>query len=382
MKIKRAVSLLNNWQESITSSLGLAMLLMLISLMIPTPGIAQNLLDSPQIIIIDADRDRLLVSNFGGQGPLVQIDPEGNQEYFVEAAGYVDGMAIAGDVVYGVGNNRKFYGYNLDTRQRVLDFTFPGSVSDYLSSVASDMEGSLFVSCPALHTIYKFRISDSTYSIFAQEDGLNRPNGILLERENDRIVVIDDSLRTSTIHAISLSDATVSDLLTANLHFPDGITRDAGGTYYVGGYYLPGLYRIDRDFSQAPEMFYVGSHMIYPTYDASDHSLLVTYYGDDSWGRVMLPGGILTGTVLLSPAANPEEVAITVGAITIHPDSTGLFTQTVPAGIFDVTASLDGYEGVTREDVEFILDQVTPLSFELNALYEDFRTGAQRRPRP
>jgi len=345
--------------------MGIEFFLILIFAVIP--AFTQALLNFPQKIVIDADRDRLLISNFG-DGALVQIDSEGNEEYFVQTADFVDGMDIVGDVVYGVGSNCKLYGYDLDTEEQVLDVSFPTGAGVYLSSVTSDSTGHLFISCPALHTIYKFRISDQSYWVFAEGNGLNRPNGILLESENDRIVVIDDSPGTSIIHAISLSDSSVTNLMTNNFDRPDGIVRDVVGTYYVGGYYLPGLYRIDEDFSQPPEMFFAGSHMVYPNYDSRDHSLLITYYGAHSWGRVMLPAGILAGTVVVDPQANLEEVEISVCNLTTNPDNTGMFSRNIPVGIFDVTASLEGYGSLTVEDIEFIDGQVTPLFFELNSV--------------
>jgi DNA-binding beta-propeller fold protein YncE len=137
---------------------------------------AQNLLVQPQKIVIDNDHNRLLVSNFG-DGSIVEIDEDGNLTYFAQNTDCTDGMEIS----------------------------FPTGTSVYLSSIASDSAGYLFISCPALHTIYRFRISDQSFWVLATGGSLNRPNGILLETENDRIVVIDDSQNTSTIHAISLS---------------------------------------------------------------------------------------------------------------------------------------------------------------------------------
>ncbi|MFC2102380.1 FlgD immunoglobulin-like domain containing protein, partial [Bacteroidota bacterium] len=164
---------------------------------------------------------------------------------------------------------------------------------NYLSSITSDSSGHLFISCPKLNEIYRMRISDQAYWIFAKDNGLVKPNGILLEKENNRIVVIDDSPGSSLIHAVSLLDSTVSTLASTSFDRPDGIVRDKYGCYYVGGYYLPGLYKFDADFSLTPEMFFAGSHMVYPTYDESDHSLLVTYYNDNTWVRVPLtPTGI------------------------------------------------------------------------------------------
>jgi len=101
---------------------GIAFFLIMIFAVIP--ALTQALLNFPQKIVIDADRDRLLVSNFGN-GALVQIDSEGNEEYFVQTAGFVDGMDIVDDIVYGVGDDCKLYGYNLDTEQQVLDVSFP-----------------------------------------------------------------------------------------------------------------------------------------------------------------------------------------------------------------------------------------------------------------
>jgi|WetSurMetagenome_2_1015567.scaffolds.fasta_scaffold21995_2 hypothetical protein len=252
---------------------------------------AQNLLDAPQKIVLDARRNRLLVSNYH-TGDIVQIDSAGNQSYFVQGAGFVDGLEIVGDTIYGVGNNRVVRAYNLVTKQLVMNITFSGSGSNYLSSITSDSSGHLFISCPALNTIYKLKISDGSYWVFVQNGGLNRPNGILLERDKNRIVVIDDSPGSSIIHAISLLDSTVSTLTTTTFNSPDGIVKDKFGNYYVGGYYLPGIYKFNSSFSQTPVIIFSGTNMVYPTYDYNDHSLLVTYYSSNSWARISLSTGI------------------------------------------------------------------------------------------
>ncbi len=85
----------NSGQTIGTSKPSLIMLLLLICFMSPVISNAQNLLHSPQRAIIDADRDRLLISNYGSGGSLVQIDSDGNQDYFVKRAG----MSVAVIVV-------------------------------------------------------------------------------------------------------------------------------------------------------------------------------------------------------------------------------------------------------------------------------------------
>jgi hypothetical protein len=251
-----------------------------------------QLLNGPQKIVTDAKRNRLFASN-GNDGKLVMIDSTGTQRHFIDTAGFIDGLEIVGDTIYGVADNRVIKAYNLITKQLVMNITLTGGVStNYLSSITSDSAGHLFISCPDLNAIYKLRISDRAFWTFAQNGGLNRPNGILLERDKNRIVIIDDSPPPSMIHAISLLDSTVSNLDTTTFNSPDGIVRDKNGYYYVGGYYLSSIYRLKPDFSGSPVPIYSGSHMVYPTYDYSNHTLLVTFYGANSWARISLPVGI------------------------------------------------------------------------------------------
>ncbi len=261
-------------------------LIVLLILIIPVNGYTQNLLSGPQKIAIDYKRNRLLVSN-ANSGDLIQIDSIGNQTYFVQGADFIDGMEIIGDTVYGIGSNRKIRAYNLVTKQLVLDITLPGSPSNYLSSITSDSTGHLFISCPLLNEIYRMRISNHSSWIFAKENGLNKPNGILLEKEKNRIVVIDDS-PDSKIHAISLVDSSVSTLYSTSLNRPDGIIRDTQGNHYIGGYYLEGMFKIDSEFNQSIELFFGGSNIVYPTYDEKNHAILITHYDANTWERVPL----------------------------------------------------------------------------------------------
>ncbi len=256
--------------------------------MMPVLASAQNLLHSPQKIVIDAPRNRLLVSNDTVTGDIVEIDSTGNQSYFVQGAGFIDGMEIVGDTVYGVCKNRKIKGYHLVSKQLVMNISIPGVLTKYLSSILSDSAGHLFISCPKLNEIYRLRISDQSWWIFAENQGLDNPNGMLLEKEKNRIVVIGDASIPSAIYAISLADSVVTPIMSITLNSPDGIVRDKFGYYYIGGYYLPAIYMTDPDFSQAPAPFYTGTKMVYPTYDERDHSLLVTHYNIDTWERIPL----------------------------------------------------------------------------------------------
>jgi len=250
-----------------------------------TYGYAQSLLNGPQKIVIDTKRNRLLVSNFNS-GDIIQIDSIGNQTYFVQGADFIDGIEIVGDTIYGVGNNRKVKAFNLVTKQLVFDITIPGLRSNYLSSITYDSAGHLFISCPLLNEIYRMKIKNQAFWLFAKDNGLNKPNGILLEKEKNRIVVIDDS-PNSKIHAINLVDSSVITLCTTSFNSPDGIIRDKFGNYYIGGYYLPGMYKIDSAFRRN-ELFFKGNNIVYPTYDIDKNSIIITHFDANSWECLQL----------------------------------------------------------------------------------------------
>jgi hypothetical protein len=272
--------------KNIIFQYGLIGFLLFQAFILPENGNAQNLLNGPQKISIDAKRNRLLVSN-ANSGDLVQIDSTGKQDYFVRGADFVDGLEIVGDTVYGIGNNRKIRAYDLNSKKLVLDITLPGAPENYLSSIASDSTGHLFISCPLTNEIYRLKISNHRYWVFAHDNGLIKPNGILLEKEKNRILVIDDS-PNSTIHAINLADSLTTTLYSSTLNSPDGIVRDRYGNHYIGGYYLPGIYKTDTEFRQSIGLFFSGSTIVYPTYDRRDHSLLITHYDANTWERVYL----------------------------------------------------------------------------------------------
>ena len=93
MNRKKNTQLLSIGQAVMRTKRKIAVFLILICLTIPIISYAQNLLDEPQKIVIDDEHNRLLVSNYGN-GALVQIDDNDDQSYFVQDAGFIDGMDI------------------------------------------------------------------------------------------------------------------------------------------------------------------------------------------------------------------------------------------------------------------------------------------------
>ena len=251
-------------------------------LFLPAVGRAQCLLAGPQKIVIDTAHNRLLVSN-NDTGDITQIDGSGTLSCFAARAGFIDGMEIAGNLVYGATNPKQIKSYDLDTGLPADSVMFPGTGD--LSSIVADNTGHLYISCPTTNTIYKMRISDRAFWVFVGGTALNKPNGMFLQEAKNRLIVVEDRWHPRIL-AISLMDSTVTTLTTTALSGGDGIAMDTYGRYYVTGYYLSGVYRFDPLLSHAPTIIFSGGGIVYPTYDKVDNSMLVTLYDANSWARI------------------------------------------------------------------------------------------------
>ena len=116
----------------------------------------------------------------------------------------------------------------------------------------------------------------------------------------------------------------------------------------------------------------IGTHTFDWVYvkDGSDGSTMIP--DDCAWvDYIIFPSitplvtGTIQGTVSLIPMTSPEDLEISVGAMNVNPDASGEFWIVIPVGNYDVTASLDGYETITIEDVVVLENQITPIGFEL-----------------
>jgi hypothetical protein len=264
---------------------------------------AQNLLQGPQKIVIDTERNRYIVSNWYGGGDLVSIDSLGNQSYFVENAEMTDGMQIVGDTVYGTGPGYSgtVRGYDLETGIQVMNLDLSGIGVEHLSSFVADSTGILIASERFGTRIVKIDPKTHNYWVFADSSIIDEPNGLLYEPEYNRLLVCLDQ-PYPPILAINLSDSTVSTLVSTNLGGSDGIEKDSSGDYYITGYDLPGIYKFDSAFSQPPELIFQGNYIVYPTYNQKNNSLLITYFQANTWGEVFL-----NPTNITDQENNPKE---------------------------------------------------------------------------
>ncbi|HPR18885.1 MAG TPA: hypothetical protein PLD62_11630, partial [Candidatus Cloacimonadota bacterium] len=75
--------------------------------------------------------------------------------------------------------------------------------------------------------------------------------------------------------------------------------------------------------------------------------------------------GTVSGTVSLIPTADPQNATVQIGSAICHPDVSGAFSLEVPVGNYTATASLEGYETISMDDVSVLENQNTSIGFEL-----------------
>jgi len=222
----------------------------IICLLQPVNASGQNLLSYPESIVFDEVNNRYLLSN-QGTGDIVEIDENGNQDYFVRYQYAIQGVEISGNAVY-VGCESRVKGYDLTTGTQVMNVLVPEA--ENLNDVVADTSGFLYSSDVWGNTIYKFNLTTHSYSPFATDDIFN-PNGLYFDAANNRLLLCSYRYN-SPIQAISLEDSTVTTLMSTDIDLCDGITADDYGNYYVTSWRTTAIYRIDSSFSDPPEWVY------------------------------------------------------------------------------------------------------------------------------
>lgn len=218
---------------------------------LPLPVSSQNLLRAPESVAYDSVYDRYLVSNWQ-TGHIVAIDNQGNQSYFVQNQYCKNGLHIAGNTVYVAGIDRGIKGFDLTDTSLVMHVMIDGMVN--LNDIASDTSGNLYVTDVYGSKIYKIRLSDQSYSVFA-DDGIIYPNGIHFDARHNRLLLV--SFRgSSPIQAIDLEDSTVTTIVNTGRHNLDGITEDNSGNIYFSSWTTTSIYVYDSLFTHPPELFY------------------------------------------------------------------------------------------------------------------------------
>ena len=236
-----------------------------------------------------------------------------------------------------------------------------------------DLEGNIYSYTPDYRIIHidshSGEMLAQTISI-AQEIPNNRTTfmgGTLsaLDGENTvRISYFDKNSREPTILDTSIVIGN-----SANSTVAPHAAVDAEGYLYISNYqntvycFESNLDIIWQDTFDRPDgpAISMDGHLII----CADNYEMKVYEGRGSGAT-----GLVFGNIFLNGGTgNVENVEVIAGSTTVNPDYTGMYVLELSPGIYDITASLEGYIPQTIENVEVQSSQpVGNLNFELEAL--------------
>ncbi|MEE9553513.1 MAG: T9SS type A sorting domain-containing protein, partial [candidate division Zixibacteria bacterium] len=198
--------------------------------------------------------NRYLASNWL-TGHIVAIDSEGNQSYFVTNEYCKNGLHIEGNTVFAACIDQGIKGFDLSDTSLVMHVMIDGMIN--LNDITSDTSGNIYVTDVYGSKIYKIRLSDQNYSVFA-DNGIVYPNGIYFDERHNRLLLV--SFRhNSPIQAINLQDSSVTTIVNTGRNNLDGITEDNEGNIYFSSWGTSSIYMFDSTFTYPPELYYTNS---------------------------------------------------------------------------------------------------------------------------
>ena len=211
----------------------------------PTITCADDLYNNPEGTTFDVSGRRWFVSNWA-DGNIIAVDSLGQQSVFSSYLESAAGMHIVADTLYVASPQGAMKGvaaFNLITGDLVRVLALPELTMP--NDLASDEAGHLYVTDSDGGRLVKIRLSDYAYSIMVS--GLSAPNGIVLDRNHNRLLIacIDG---TASINAVSLSDSTVTNIVTTELSDSDGLTVDDAGYTYFSDWISHSVYKFDPSF--------------------------------------------------------------------------------------------------------------------------------------
>lgn len=238
---------------------------------------AQNLLDGPECISYDAGHNRYLVSNYNN-GNIIAIDEQGNHSFFKQGLAHAFGNIIHENILY-VSDGTSIYGYDLDDPNiTVMNLFVPLAIQ--MDGMAVDDNNNLYVVETIGARIFKIDLQAQTYSLFVT--GLSqRPQDVVFDRSNNRLLVCS-WYDNSPIQAVSLTDTSVTNLVSTGFGNCDGLAIDGNGNYYISSWTTNSVYYYNSSFANPPILLsggHYGPSNIY--YDETNGVVAIPCFNTD-----------------------------------------------------------------------------------------------------
>jgi DNA-binding beta-propeller fold protein YncE len=209
-------------------------------------------LKNPESVAYEPKQNVLYVSNVNGKpdqkdqnGFISKVSPSNGS---IIELNWVTGLNAPKGIAFS-NNNSKLYvsditdlvEIDIASGKIIKRFNAPGST--FLNDVVSDNQGNVYVSDTGTNTIYKLDAklgnSSSTLQVWLQDPQLHGPNGLHIDNNRNRLIVVSLGALTKPgggIEVVDLKNKTISSLgkqgTTSPIGGLDGIEPDASESHY------------------------------------------------------------------------------------------------------------------------------------------------------
>ena len=213
-------------------------------------------LNGPESIDYDATNNRYLISN-KNNGKIMQRSAGGTISQFVGGISPNPyGLEVVGNTVYACCSGMVL-GFDLTTGLQVFSVNLGAS---FLNGITHDNSGNLFVTDFTAKKIFRINIATQTFNVFAQ-NLTQSPNGIIFDEPSNSLVFVNWG-SAAKIKRCSLTDSSVTTILTTSYTNLDGIARKANGDFYICAWGTSSVYKYNNDFTSTSTL--VGSGLSSP----------------------------------------------------------------------------------------------------------------------
>ncbi|HRG57568.1 MAG TPA: T9SS type A sorting domain-containing protein [Bacteroidia bacterium] len=205
--------------------------------------------NSPESVEFDYANNRYLIANRAANQILARA-ADGTLSVFASLNGSPYGIEIVGDTLYCC-TSGSLRGVNLNTGLQIFNQTIASGA--FLNGITHDPAGNLYLTGFSSMKVYRFNTATRQSNIFVNNTG-NTPNGIIYDAYdgvNPRLVMAGWGT-PSLIKAISLSDSSLSTLVSTPFGSIDGIAKGKNGNFYISCWSNNSIQRYDSTFANSP----------------------------------------------------------------------------------------------------------------------------------
>jgi hypothetical protein len=206
--------------------------------------------NSPESVEFDYANNRYLIANKGANQILARA-ADGTLSIFANAPGSPHGIEIVGDTLY-CNTGGSLRGFNLNTGTLIFNQTITGA--SFLNGITHDPLGNLYLTCFSTKKVFRFNTATRQFNTFVNNT-VTTPNGIIYDAYDGitpRLVLAGWGTTNATIKSISLSDSSISLLVTTPFGNIDGIAKGKNGNFYISCWSNQTIQRYDSTFANTP----------------------------------------------------------------------------------------------------------------------------------